>query len=154
MSMVGCSHFSSQESYYAAHTLGLNFTMKSWGESLALMRVIMHGPNLKWTQLLWVIWWYHLWAACPCLSWSTVAFSRSISLGLGSEGFIVSTFTQHEFCLARVKIWIPLHPFVQFKFSLYGHTRTYTHVLQCKAHSGSPQLFILFLGGRGEGGGL
>ena len=35
--------------------------------------VIMHGPYLKRTQLLYVIWQYRLWAACPCLSWSAVA---------------------------------------------------------------------------------
>ena len=127
MSMVRCSHFSSQESYYATHTLGLNFTMKSWGESLALMSIIMHGHNLKWTQLLWVIWRYRVWAACPCLSWSTVAYSRSIGLALDIEGSIVSPFTKHEFGLACVKIWIPLYPFVQLNFwymAIHRHTHT------------------------------
>ena len=57
----------------AIHTLGLNFTMKSWAKSLALMSVIKHGPYMKRTQLLYMIWWYRLWAACPCLSWSAVA---------------------------------------------------------------------------------
>ena len=33
----------------------------------------MHGPYLKWTELQCLIWRYRLWAACPCLSWSTVA---------------------------------------------------------------------------------
>ena len=59
MSMVSktsCSNFTCQGSYYTTHTLGLNFTIKSWAESLALMSVIMHGPYLKRTQLLCVIW--------------------------------------------------------------------------------------------------
>jgi len=48
----------------------------SWLISGAIyMSVIMHGPYLKRTQLLCVICWYHLWAACPCLSWSAVALS-------------------------------------------------------------------------------
>jgi len=50
-SKTSCSHFSAQGSYYAIHTLGLNFTMKSWTESLVLMSAIMHGPYLKQTQL-------------------------------------------------------------------------------------------------------
>ena len=82
-----CSHFSGQRSTMATHTLGLNFTMKSWAESLALMSVIMNGHYLKWTQLLCMIWRYRLWAACPCLSWSAVAFSRPIIVELDSEDF-------------------------------------------------------------------
>ena len=76
----------------ATHILGLNFTMKSQAESLALMSVIMDGPYLKRTQLLCVTWRYHLWAACTWLSWSAVTFSRSISVELDSERFVVSTF--------------------------------------------------------------
>jgi len=83
MSMVSrtsCSHFACQGSYYATHTFGLNFTMKSWAEFLApFMSVIMHGPYLKRTQLLCVIWRYRLWAACPCLSWFTVTLSSAWS---------------------------------------------------------------------------
>ena len=75
-----CSHFSGQRSTTATHTLGLNFTMKSWAESLTRRSVIMNGPYLKWTQLLCMIWRYRLWAACLCLSWSAVAFSRIGSL--------------------------------------------------------------------------
>ena len=58
MSMVSktsCSNFTCQGSYYATHTLGLNFTTKSRAESLVLMSVIMHGPYLKRMQLLCVI---------------------------------------------------------------------------------------------------
>ena len=91
-SKTSCSHFSGQEVTTATHTLGLNFTMKSRAESLALMSVIMDGPYLKQTQLLCVTWRYHLWAACTWLSWSAVAFSRSISVELDSERFVVSTF--------------------------------------------------------------
>ena len=63
-------------------TLGLNFTMKWWAESLVLMSFIIHGPCLEQTHLLRIIWWYCLWPACPCLSWSTVALSRSIGVEL------------------------------------------------------------------------
>ena len=86
------SHFLVTEATTATHMLGLhvNFTMKSWAESSELMSVIMHGPYLKQTQLLCVIWRYRLWAACSCLSWSTVAFSRSIVGELDSKGSIVS----------------------------------------------------------------
>jgi len=49
---------------------------KLWAKSLALMSVSMHGPYLKRTQLLCMIWRYSLWAACPSLSWSTVAFHQ------------------------------------------------------------------------------
>ena len=73
-----------------AMALGLNFTMKSWTECLAC--IIMHSPYLKQTQLLCVIWRYCLWAASPCLSWSTFAFSRSICVELDSKRSIVSTF--------------------------------------------------------------
>ena len=59
----------------------------AWAESLALMSVITHGPYLKWTQLLCVIWRYRLWAACPCLSWFAVALSSAWS-----------RFTKHDFC--------------------------------------------------------
>ena len=41
------------------------------------IRVIMHGLYLKRTQLLCVIWRYHLWAAC--LSWFAVALSSAWS---------------------------------------------------------------------------
>ena len=81
MSMVSktvCAAISAVKKPTTLHTctLGLNFTMKSWAESLALMSVIIiHGPHLKQTQLLCMIWRYRLWAACPCLSYSVVAFT-------------------------------------------------------------------------------
>ena len=104
------------------YTLGLNFTMESWAESLALMSVIIHGPygfHLKQTQLLCVIWQYRLWAVCPCLSWSLVAFSRSISVELVRG-------------LARVKIWNVSICSIQ----ILGHTYVsrHTHV-SCNAVS-------------------
>ena len=95
------------------HTLGLNITMKSWAESLALMNVIMHGPYLKRMQLLCVIWRYRLWAACPCLSRFAVALSSAWSW-----------FTAHELVL-NIAIW---NLFAQFKFSVYGQTQTYIHM--------------------------
>ena len=54
MSMVSktlCSHFSGLGSYYATHTLGLNFTMKSWAEPLTLVSVIMYSPYLNYLLL-------------------------------------------------------------------------------------------------------
>ena len=68
-----------------------------------------------------MIWLYHLWAACPCLSWSTVVFRRSIG---------VEFVTEREIALARVQISNPSHLFVQFKYSVYGHKlHTYTRIL-------------------------
>ena len=87
-------------SYYATHMLRLTFTISPTthdSESLMLMSVIMHGPYLKWTQLLFVIWRHCLRTACPCLSLSVV-----VSIG-------VSSSTQHEFALARVQIWTSVH---------------------------------------------
>ena len=128
MSMVSkswWSHFSSQGSYYATHTLGLNFTKKYWAKSLTLMSVIMHGSYLKRTQLLCVIWWYCLWPACACLSFHR----REVS-----SPNIVKCI--HEFVWARVQIW---NPFAQFKFSVYGHTQTYTRIKQCSHAVGLAQ---------------
>ena len=70
---------------------------------------------------------------------SSVTFNRSMGVELDSEGSIVSTCTEHEFC----QIWNVMgtfwYPFVYFKFSVYGHTyvsrHTYTHVLQCSPAS-------------------
>ena len=109
--------------------------MKSWAESSEFMSVIMHGPYLKQTQLLCVVWRYRLWAACPCLSWSTDTFIRSVVVELDSEGYIVSfslnirSYT-YSTC-ANLKCTYTSVSFVQFKFSVYGHSyRTYTRV-QC-----------------------
>ena len=125
MSMVSktsCSHFSIQGSYYGytLHTLGLNFTMKSWAESLALMSVIMHGPYLKWTQLLYVIWRYRLWAACPSLSWSA-------GEELDSERSIVS-ISRESSSMCTCPNLKCTYPFVQLKISIYSHTQTDIHM--------------------------
>ena len=101
-----------KEATTGTHMLGLNFTMKSWAEYLAPMSVIMHGPYLKPTQLLCVIWQYCLWAAWSCLSWSAVTFSKSIGEELDSKN--LKTFN------------------IQCTFS--------TCVNFISAHSGSPQL--------------
>ena len=72
-----------------------------------------------------------LWAACPCLLWSAVAFSRSIVMELDSEGSIVSTFTEYQRLIASVQILnVRLYPFnliFQYMATSTGHT----HVLQC-----------------------
>jgi len=123
-----------KEATTATHMLGLNFTTKSWAESSELMSVIMHGPYLKRTQLLFVIWRHRLWVACRCLPWSAVTFSRAIIVELDSEGSIVPTFTRNIRALAHLQIWnvrAPLYLFVQFKFSVYGlvyWTYTYTQL--------------------------
>ena len=52
MSMVSktlCNHFACQGSYSTTHTLGLNFTIKSWAESLAIMSVII-TMALTWSE--------------------------------------------------------------------------------------------------------
>ena len=54
VSKTSCSHFACHRSYYATHTLGLNFTIKSRAESLALMSVIMHG--LTWSKRNYCAW--------------------------------------------------------------------------------------------------
>ena len=77
MSMVSknsCSHFSSQRSYYDFTYPWSKFhnEVMSWIAG-AFECHYMHGPYMKQTQLLCVIWLYCLWAACPCLSWSAVA---------------------------------------------------------------------------------
>ena len=77
------------------------------------------GPYLKQTQLLCVIWQDRLWAAFPSLSWFAVSFSRSIGMELDSERSIVWTFMREFSTCANLKC---TYPFVQFKFSVYGHT--------------------------------
>ena len=92
--------------------------------------VIIHGPYLKQTKLLCVVWQYRLLAACPCLSWSVVFLADPLGWSL---------LTEYKFALARVQIWNPSHPFVQFKFLVYGHKQankqTYIPVLQCSQAS-------------------
>ena len=114
--MVAVLYYLCYCSYTQAWT---NFTMKSCAESLALMCAIMHGPYLKRTQLLCMIWRYCLWAVCPCLSWSAVAFSISIGVEVDSERFHKSFITCENLKCT--------YPFVQFKFSVYGHTQASIH---------------------------
>ena len=57
----------------------LHNEVMSWISGAVYMSVIMHGPYLKQTQLLCVIWRNHLWAACPCLSWFAVVLSSAWS---------------------------------------------------------------------------
>ena len=108
-----CAAFSLvKEATKVTHLLGLNFTLKLWAESLALMSV-----DYAWALPE---------AACPCLSWSAVAMhafnmsrlcsglplrwhcaSRSIGVELDSEGSIVSTWTGTWILtsLRRVQTW-------------------------------------------------
>ena len=77
------------------------------------MSVIMHGPYLKRTQLLCVIWQYHLWAACPCLSWITAALSLAWSSSTNMNLFI--HVCKYEICLLNLNVQ-------------YMATRKHTHV--------------------------
>ena len=43
----------------------------------------------------------------------------------GLQSRFSSAWTEQEFVLARMQIW---NPFAQFKFSVYGHTRTQTYI--------------------------
>ena len=54
LSKTSCSHFSGQGTYYATHTLGLNFIIKSWAESLALMMSLCMA--LTWSKLNYCAW--------------------------------------------------------------------------------------------------
>ena len=48
MSMVSktlCNHFACQGSYHTTHTFGLNFTIKTWAESLVLIRMALPEAN-------------------------------------------------------------------------------------------------------------
>ena len=99
LSMVtktSCSHISCQGSYYSY----THAWTKLWSHELNLWHLCVSlCPYLKWTQLLWVVWRYRTicaWAACPCLSWSTVAFSRSICVELDSETFSFSICANFE----------------------------------------------------------
>ena len=121
MSMVSktsCSHFACQGSYYATHTLGLNFTIKSWAKSLALMSVIMHGPYLKRTQRLCVIWRHCMSAACPCLNLCHGSQSRFHRRGVNMN--VEWTWICFSTCANLKSVRF-------FKFSVYGHTQTYIH---------------------------
>ena len=123
MSMVSktsCSHFSAQGSYYATHTLGHNVVvtrLNLWH----LMSVIVYDPYLKGTQLLCMIWWYHLWAAWSCLSWFAVAFSRSIVVELDSKGTGPLT-SAHVYGIGSFNL--------DFWYMAI-RKQTYTHALQC-----------------------
>ena len=96
------------------------------------MSIIMHSPYLKWTQLLCVIWWYHLWAPCPCLSCSAVTMHVNLS-------HLHSRLLSHRCCAlalarANLKCTCTFVSFLQFTFLVYGHTvvSRYTHT-SCSA---------------------
>ena len=88
-------------------------------------------PILKQTQLLYLVWWYRLWAACPCLSSSAVAFNRSFSVEWGSAR--VHRVNLHERALACVQIW-------NVRMESWAGPgneaiHTYTRILQCSPAS-------------------
>ena len=107
-----CSHFSGQGSYYSyTHTwTKLHNEVMSWIFGAYECHYAWPLPEANSTTVCDLTVPYHLWTACPCLSWSTVAIvSRSISMELDSEGL-------KTFSLAC------MHPFIQFKFLVYGYT--------------------------------
>ena len=55
------------------HTFELSFKLKLWAEYLVLISVDYAWPFRPEANSTTVRNSYHLWAACPCLSWSTVA---------------------------------------------------------------------------------
>ena len=127
MSMVSktlCNHFFGQGNYYGY----THAWTKLHSEVMSWMSVIMHGSYLRQTWLPCVIWWYHLWAAWPCLSWSAVAFSRYIGVELLEIHRINFRFSVS----VNLKC---TYAFIQVKFSVYGHMQTYTRVLQCSPAS-------------------
>ena len=107
--------------YGYTHTL-TKLHNKSWAESLALMSSHYAWPLPEQTITVCDLTVTSV-SSVPCLSWSAVAFSRSITMELDSEGPIVSTSTEFSKC-ANLKC---TYLFVQLKF-WYMATHTYdTH---------------------------
>ena len=134
MSMVSntlCSHFYCQGSYYTAHTLVLNFTIKSWTESLQLCHYAwpLSEANLTTVRDLMV------------LSLSTLPLSVVVHSHIhGITGGVVTQWGVHHVNFQWT--WICFStcanlkfPFVQFIILVYGHAHvrrhTYTCILQC-----------------------
>ena len=79
-----------------------------------------------------------LWCLCCSLTPEAICLSHSVdssALSYTVRSPPSQSITQN---IARVQIWnvcVPSFPFVEFKFSVYGHTyadrQTYTHILQC-----------------------
>ena len=124
--LTNCSHFSGQGSYYGYTHAWTNVTLQ-WSHNLNLWRLwVSLRMALTWSELNYCAWFNDTACEQPahCLSWSAVAFSRSIGLELDSE---ILTFT---------RTWnVCIRSFREFKFSVYGHTQTYTRVLQCSPAS-------------------
>ena len=106
-----------KEATTATHTLGLNFTMKSWA-SLGVSLCMAH----TWSELNYCVWFDGI----VCEHRVLVCHgpqSHLVVVELDSEGSIVTTFTQNIRALAHVQIWnvhAPSYPFVQYKFLVYG----------------------------------
>ena len=85
--------------------------------------VITHGPYLKRTQLLCVIWRHRLWAACPCCRPQSFSVDHrrgvhSLNMNLLIDSiYLPKVYIYYLwFALARVQIWTSVR-----KFSVYGH---------------------------------
>ena len=128
-----------QRSYYDyTHAwTKLPMTLKLWAKLLALMSVDYAWPlpevNSTTVRNL-----YHLWAACPCLSWSAVALTWAVS----APGFLHADaeLWQWPFTMVPTAGTIQGHAFslreifkcTNSKFMVYGHKhankQAYTHI--------------------------
>ena len=79
----------------------------------------MDGPYLKWTQVLCMIWWYILWAACPHLSRSAVVST-------------VRALACSSMCVNFVFVHSNLNIYIWYMVGRTGHTRTH---VSCNAVS-------------------
>ena len=125
VSKTSCSHFFGRWSYLGyTHAL----TPKLWAEFLMLMSV-----DYIWTYLNTMRDLYCLWAACPCLSWSTVAMRALTSfLGLPSHWRCALAVALHwrdsglDLSHAQNYPWtFSLH--AHLKFMVYGRKQTDIH---------------------------
>ena len=121
-----CSHFSSQVSYYGytqAWTKLHNKVM-SWISGAYECHYAWSLPEVNWTQLLCMIWWHRLWAACPCLSWSTVVVCVNLSC-LHSR--LLSCWPTVLWLLAHVQIWKVCIRSFNSNSSIWPHTNAQTY---------------------------
>ena len=107
----------------------LHKNLMLWAECLALMMSLF--LVLTWSELNYCAWFE-----------GTVCEQPALVCHDPQSFFICVEFvTEHKFALARVQIWNPAHPFVQFKYSVYGHKQAsrhayiYIRVLQCSPTS-------------------
>ena len=113
VSRTSCSHFACQGSYNATHTLGLNFTRKSWADwSLA--------------PFIWV-------SLCMALTWSERNYCAWFVGTICEQPALVCHgpqlhFHRYEVSSPNRNLFKHVCKFeTQFKFSVYGRTQTDIH---------------------------